>query len=228
MKRIATPIETNELCSYGCGNVAKFINGSKKLMCKSTSNSCPTIRSKNSSGVAKAHADGKIPIEQLNGNRGWSKGLTKETDPRIAKNSEIRKGRPGISRPHTDSARRKIAMARTEWLKNPENRKNYGRGKKSWMELCFEKWLNENDITGWEFDKHFWNPVANKNYFADFCFDNLSLIVELDGNQHLKTIEQDRIRDVYLTSLGYRVIRITHKEFKERFFSNTGFFDILK
>lgn len=85
MKRIANPIVTDELCSYGCGRVARYINGSKKLMCEDRSTKCPAVRAKNSKGLKQAHIDGKVlgwnNIENLN--RGWSKGLTASTDDRI-------------------------------------------------------------------------------------------------------------------------------------------------
>ena len=51
MKRISTPVETDNLCCYGCNNVAKFINGSSNLMCRERSNSCPAVKLKNSLGV---------------------------------------------------------------------------------------------------------------------------------------------------------------------------------
>ena len=225
--RISNPVITTELCSYGCGSVAKYTNGSGKYMCAQSFNSCPALRKKNSSGVKKAHDDGRIPTSQLDLNRTWNKGLTKETDVRLARQAENSRGKPRKGVPHTEEAKKKISSARTEWLKNPENRKIYGRGKRSWMELCFEKWLCENHFEHWETEKHFWNSETRKNYYADFCFESKKLIVELDGNQHLKTKELDAIRDCYLNSLGYTVIRISHKEFKERYFSNKGFIDLL-
>ena len=57
MKRIAEPIETIELCSYGCGQTAKFKNGSGNLMCCKSSNSCPSNRKKNSSGCKSSGRD---------------------------------------------------------------------------------------------------------------------------------------------------------------------------
>ena len=102
----------------------------------------------------------------------------------------------------------------SERLRDPEKRKNYGRGKKSYMELYFENWLLRNKIEGWEYDKHFWNEDIKKNYFADFCFEDKRLIIELDGTQHKNTIEADAIRDEYLRSIGYFVIRISYKEFQ--------------
>ena len=87
MKRIANPVETAELCSYGCGNVAKFINGSNRLMCCKSSNSCPANRKKNSNGLKNCGRDyvetyKNLPRE-IKSKMAWAKGLTKETDQRI-------------------------------------------------------------------------------------------------------------------------------------------------
>lgn len=82
MKRIAESVETSELCHYGCGSVAKFKNGSGNLMCLSRSNSCPSIRKKNSDKIKHAHADGRIP-NNFGDNQGWAKGLFAATDSRI-------------------------------------------------------------------------------------------------------------------------------------------------
>mgnify|MGYP003351167361 CR=1 FL=1 len=49
--RLGKPIITQDLCDYGCGNQAQFINKSNKLMCKASSNSCPANRQKNSNKI---------------------------------------------------------------------------------------------------------------------------------------------------------------------------------
>ena len=41
----------------------------------------------------------------------------------------------------------------------------------------------------------------------------MKLIIELDGTQHRNTVMQDAMRDDYLISIGYRVLRITHREY---------------
>lgn len=55
MKRIANLIDTDELCGYGCGQQAKYINGSGRLMCSSRHNACPANKLKNSAGLKAAH-----------------------------------------------------------------------------------------------------------------------------------------------------------------------------
>ena len=42
-------------------------------------------------------------------------------------------------------------------------------------------------------------------------------MIELDGTQHRKTVEKDKVRDEYLTRVhGLTVVRITHKEYREK------------
>lgn len=233
MKRIANPIETTELCTYGCGNVAHFINGSGKFMCCKSSNSCPENRKKNSKGLKNCGRDysqtyKNIP-EESKKRMNWSKGLTKETNKSLLAASLKMKGKPGTftGRKHTKEAKEKLSKFRSEYLKKTENRKNLGRHKKSWLEVTFETYLIENNITGWETEVHFWCEEFRKNYYPDFVFENKKLIIELDGTQHRKTANQDSIRDDWFKKVGYKVIRITIEEFKKRYFSGEGFLDLL-
>jgi len=231
MKRIANPIQTTELCSYGCGAIANFINGSNRLMCCKSSNSCPENKRKNSEGLKNCGKDyvktyKNLPQESKN-KMNWAKGLTKDTNASIASMASKLLGRPGISRPHTEETKQKLSKFRSEWLKNPLNRKNLGRHKRSWMELTFEEYLKYNNIQGWDTEVHFWNEELRKNYFPDFIFESKKLIIELDGTQHRKTVEQDSIRDKWFYNKGYKVIRIPYLEFKERYFSKKGFLDLI-
>lgn len=88
MKRISNPINTTELCSYGCEDVAKFINGSNRLMCCKSSNSCPANRRKNSQGLKNSDKDYRATYNNLSqevkDRMAWARGLSKETDARIA------------------------------------------------------------------------------------------------------------------------------------------------
>lgn len=117
----------------------------------------------------------------------------------------------------------RISMSRqkTEYLKNPENRKKYkGSQTQSYMEASFEQWLLNNGIckglNGYIPELHFYNPETKKHGWADFAFPKLKLIIELDGTHHLKRKELDEIRDAYLASRGYAVLRITINEYKKR------------
>ena len=80
MKRIANPITTTELCSYGCGKVARYKNGSNKFMCQKSNNSCPANRKKNSKGVKNS---GRDYVETY-------KNLPQETKDKIRASSKAR------------------------------------------------------------------------------------------------------------------------------------------
>jgi very-short-patch-repair endonuclease len=57
----------------------------------------------------------------------------------------------------------------------------------------------------------------NKSYYVDFLFEDLNLIIELDGKQHEKTKEKDTIRDEFLKRVyNLNIVRITHKEYKTK------------
>ena len=172
MKRIANPIQTTELCSYGCGSIAKFINGSNRLMCCKSSNSCPENKKKNSKELKNCRRDYVATYKNLSQESkdkiNWAKGLTKELDPRVARPQFIGRRFGASLTGHTEESKQKISLARTEWLKKSENRKNLGRHKRSWMELTFESYLKENNIIGWNTEVHFWNDTLKKELFSRF------------------------------------------------------------
>ena len=102
-------------------------------------------------------------------------------------------------------------------LKVAENRRNYGRGKPSYMEKSFSKWLDDFSIQ-YEQETKFYDTNLKKSYFVDFLFEPLKFIIELDGTQHRNYVEQDRIRDEFISSLGYEILRISHKDYQNRTF----------
>ncbi len=52
-------------------------------------------------------------------------------------------------------------------------------------------------------------------YIVDFiCFD-AKLVIELDGGQHAEAKELDQLRDDWLQSEGYRVLRVWNNELLE-------------
>lgn len=55
--RQPTQIETDSYCEYWCGNLARYVTASGKLICESSVNKCPTLRSKNSQGLVKKHKE---------------------------------------------------------------------------------------------------------------------------------------------------------------------------
>ena len=51
------------------------------------------------------------------------------------------------------------------------------------------------------------------SYIVDFCCPSEKLIIELDGDPHgeYKKIQEDEIRDKYLESLGFNVLRFENR-----------------
>lgn len=99
-------IETDELCSYGCGQRASYKNKQNKLMCSDFASKCPENRRKNSERAKEVYSSGKrTPAKEAyralpastKRNMAWAKGLSKETDLRILKQSKAISGRRKIT-----------------------------------------------------------------------------------------------------------------------------------
>lgn len=58
-KMIVSEIISDEFCSYGCNQIAKYINMSGRLTCTDSSAKCPAIKLKNSKGMKLAISSGK-------------------------------------------------------------------------------------------------------------------------------------------------------------------------
>ncbi|BCJ91087.1 hypothetical protein IZ6_18220 [Terrihabitans soli] len=74
-------------------------------------------------------------------------------------------------------------------------------------------------------ERKFWSRARNRGffglkfvrqepigpYFADFACRELRLVVEIDGSQHMSSA-RDRVRDAFLESSGYRVVRFWNND----------------
>ncbi|MDD5039414.1 MAG: endonuclease domain-containing protein [Dehalococcoidales bacterium] len=65
-------------------------------------------------------------------------------------------------------------------------------------------------LNGYQFYRQ--KPIGD--YIVDFFCPKANLIIEVDGSQHFvdETIEYDRIREEYVSSLGLKVLRFTNAE----------------
>ena len=80
-------------------------------------------------------------------------------------------------------------------------------------------------------ERHLWYDFLKKlpitinrqkvigNYIVDFCCSNKKIIIEVDGFQHYEGegLKKDIERDLYLTNLGYRVLRYTNIDINRKF-----------
>lgn len=87
------------------------------------------------------------------------------------------------------------SIRQTHRLKtDPEYRAKLGSSNRSYPELQFSAWLDKHTVPH-VIEKQFQNKDTENYYFADFYFEELQLIIEIDGSQHLKTMESDAYRD---------------------------------
>ena len=75
--------------------------------------------------------------------------------------------------------------------------------------------LRNRQMNGLKFRRQ--HPI--EGYIADFCCEEIKLIIELDGNQHGtdEGMEKDAMRSHTLEKAGYRVIRFSNHEMAENF-----------
>ena len=82
--------------------------------------------------------------------------------------------------------------------------------RKLWSELQqFKRW----------YGVHFRKQAPVGNYIVDFVAHDPRLVVEVDGEFHFTTvgIARDQIRDAWLVSQGYRVLRFNTGELADSF-----------
>jgi len=161
-------------------------------------------------------------LEQNRNNvKSWNKGLTKNTDSRVAKNAKntsngmkklIAEGKhptAWTSEFWTAEARKnKSEEKKALYLKHPEkhpNRKLAGnRSKMTYPERVAFDFLTASGIK-------FIHQHKILGYYVDFCID--STIIEIDG-EHWHPIgnDKDTNRDLELIASGYSIHRIRSKE----------------
>lgn len=171
------------ICDYGCGQEATYQLKSGKWCCSKSVNSCPEMRRKNSQG-AKEYFKHNVRKSSygMRGKTAWNKGLTSETDERVAKiakkNSLILKGK---SHPHTEETKAKISKIMKE--KGAGGlREGSGRGKKGWYKgyYCDSTWELAYVIYNLEHGIPFSRNTKsfdyvfngeNKKYYPDFLLE---------------------------------------------------------
>ena len=180
------------------------------LNCKFCNKDCKSLNSfKNHERLCPHNPDRKY-VSHTKGKTPWNKGLTKETDERVAENakgvSNTLKGRPS-SVVWTDEMRK----AKSDWRKqlhkdfpemHPNRRLAGNRKKMSYPEKVAYDYLTRYNIV-------FEHNKKIDKYYPDFVIGKL--IVEIDGAQwHDK--EKDKIRDEIISSYGYQIVRILSTE----------------
>ena len=71
--------------------------------------------------------------------------------------------------------------------------------------------LNKKQRSGYKFNRQ--KPIGN--YIVDFYCSELNLVIEIDGESHYNKEVHDKRRQLYLESLGLRVIRFDDDQVKQ-------------
>jgi len=71
--------------------------------------------------------------------------------------------------------------------------------------------LNKKQRSGYKFNRQ--KPIGN--YIVDFYCSELNLVIEIDGESHYNKEVHDKKRQLYLESLGLRVIRFDDDQVKQ-------------
>ena len=116
----------------------------------------------------------------------------------------------------SEEAKSKVRAARIKFMKdNPEQTAwRLSKNNISYPEKCFIAYLKDRGIDKKyeiEREKSFYP------YFADFAFNELKLVVEIDGSQHItekERVNRDIEKDNLITSLGWKVIRYSENTVK--------------
>jgi len=149
---------------------------------------------------------GKGNASYFEGKRGWSKGLTKDTDKRVEKNREIYvnnikngKTKPSfLGKHHSEETKNKLSLAQIKYLENTPHVKWYivNNGKRDIK--VQGKW--EKNVAEWLNEKHIkWDRITLKyskthRYTPDFYLVDLNEYLEVKG--WLREIDKIKMRSV--------------------------------
>lgn len=193
-------IDSNEKCSYNCGQIAQFQNSNGKLICCDHHNKCPEVRKKNSTGLKDGYRDGTILPKS---NPSWNKGLTKESDSRVLegaiKSKEVMKKMVPVgccSKSYIGTEHHLAASKRGGGYRKNSGRSNGGFvtdsfGTRTWLQSSYELKLFE-ILT--ELEVRWLRPKPlpyildgeEKRYYADFYLPDFNLYLEPKNDYLIK------------------------------------------
>lgn len=195
-------------CQY-CGKTCKNRNSlcNHERLCMSNPNR-QIFQNNTTSNLTEFNSKRKAGIVSS-----WNKGLTKETDERVAKNAEAiqiyYENNPGAfkGKHHTKESRELISKRRKDFLEANPNMVPYllnHASKESYPETYFKELFANNSI----------NLVYHHRvhiYELDFCDVDRKIDIEIDGEQHYldkRIVESNKRRTEYLENLGWKIYRV--------------------
>lgn len=150
-------------------------------------------------------------VSYRKGKPAWNKGLTKETDERVLKNSlSVSESTKGIAPKWEWTEERR--KNKSEWRKklhaehpetHPNRRLAANKSKWTYPEQVAGNYLQDNGI-----DYEYNAKIGI--YYPDFWIKGTTVLIEIDG-AYWHNPEKDAVRDKTLTEMGYKVYRIDSK-----------------
>lgn len=150
------------------------------------------------------HNEGK-DFAPSRGRIAWNHGLTKETDNRILNAAKkLSKSIAGVKRHALSDEHKKILSEKMTLAHERGDAFCFAKLEKpSYPEKMFESIVNERFN-----DKNYIREFHILSYYLDFAWLDKKLDIEIDGSQHRRNIERDIRRDLKMTNLGWKVLRI--------------------
>ena len=206
-------MEQDFICKY-CGKICKNANSLRnhERLCKENPNHQISPFVKYNAGCS----NGERII--------WNKGLTKENDCRVKKQSNTLKGRylrkelvsSFKDKHHTEENKKVLSEKRKKYLiEHPEAvpYKINHHSKQSYPEKYFRDLFDKDEILCKALSEYRVNT-----YSLDFAFPEYKIDIEIDGEQHYvdkRIIKHDEKRNSILSSLGWKCIRIRWSEYQK-------------
>ena len=92
-----------------------------------------------------------------------------------------------------------------------KERARYLRNNSTLSEILLWQRLKAKQMHGYDFDRQ--KPIDN--YIVDFFCNELMLAIEIDGDSHSEKMQEDRLRQQKLESLGVRFLRFDDRDVKQ-------------
>lgn len=188
-----------KLCEYGCGKKAEFQLKNGKFCCSKSQNSCVENKRKNSTGLQKAHKEGKFPENTFGDSVSWRKGLTEKTDIRIKNNCdairEYYKTHPGsfYGKKHSNKTKEALSklatggengFIKTKYYKIFCPHMNKVVSVQGTYELKYAEYLNSMSIP-WERSRKI--NLKYKNFNTDYWHTYYPDFYRIDSDEYIET-----------------------------------------
>lgn len=217
------PLE-NHVCGYNIYQKKAKLVDNEIYHCRHCGKTCKNKNShKNHERLCPKNPD-RTYINGMTGKSAWNKGLTKETDSRVAKSANTLKQKyadkvytsPSKGKPMSEEQKKKISDTMKQYLSDNPNKIPYVLNHHSHGDSYPEKYFKDIfDLNNINYKQNYFTC----GYFLDFAFVDSKHYIEIDGEQHYvddRIVEHDKIRTDKLLKNGWKcIMRVRWSEYKK-------------